>query len=320
MSAPPQGKPLVVAAGLAVVDVIQRVDALPGPNQKTWSRAGELDVGGPAANAARTAAKLGVDVILAAGIGRQGLGWWLAQALEADDVQVTDVAVGHYTPGISTVLISGNGDRAVVTTPAVWDGGAQRLALGRLLGADAVLVDGHLMGQALDLASAAKDKGVPVVFDGGSWKPGTPALLGSVDVAICSSDFVVPDLGDAASTEEVLDWVAGRGARWAVQTAGADPVTVRAPDGRFTTLEVEEVPADRVVDTLGAGDVFHGVVAACLATAHHRGVVLDDQVVGIALSLAVSHARGSVMHPGALGWAGAQESLAWLELPFGTGR
>jgi len=55
------------------------------------------------------------------------------------------------------------------------------------------------------------------------------------------------------------------------------------------------VPAEDVVDTLGAGDVLHGAIAASLA----RGIDIAQ-----AIHDGVRWASESVRHPGALGWVG----------------
>ncbi len=59
----------------------------------------------------------------------------------------------------------------------------------------AVLVDGHHLAAATVLARAARRRGVPVVLDGGSWKPGPGELLREVDDAVLSADFVLPGTG-----------------------------------------------------------------------------------------------------------------------------
>jgi hypothetical protein len=50
----------------------------------------------------------------------------------------------------------------------------------------AVLVDGHHLDLALPVAAAARAAGVPVLLDGGSWKPGLEGLLELVDIALLS--------------------------------------------------------------------------------------------------------------------------------------
>jgi hypothetical protein len=61
-----------------------------------------------------------------------------------------------------------------------------------VVGVDAVLVDGHHLDLALPLAAAARAAGVPVLLDGGSWKPGLEQLLTLVDIALISEVLQVP--------------------------------------------------------------------------------------------------------------------------------
>jgi sugar/nucleoside kinase (ribokinase family) len=175
----------------------------------------------------------------------------------------------------------------VVSTNAV---GRRTLAppAGVLDGAGALLVDGHLQPAQVALARAARARGVVVLLDGGSWKPGLDELLATVDLAVLSADFTVP--GGAA---DVLAAVAALGPALVAQTHGAGPVEVLEA-GRRYALDVPAVPAAEVVDTLGAGDVLHGAVASHLAAgASWRG----------ALARGTEVASRSVRHPGALGWA-----------------
>ena len=96
---------------------------------------------------------------------------------------------------------------------------------------------------------------MPVLLDGGSWKPGLERLLPLVDVAICSADFAAPG---ALST---VDSLIAYGVTSVAVTHGSDPV-VWATRGEAGTLAVPQVPAR---DTSGAGDAFHGAAAFGLA-------------------------------------------------------
>jgi sugar/nucleoside kinase (ribokinase family) len=158
------------------------------------------------------------------------------------------------------------------------------------------------MGRALEIAPLAKRLGVPVVLDGGSWKPGTPALLGSTTVAVVSADFVVPSLGAGAAARDVLGFLADSGARWSAITNGPSPVVARLSDGAIVELPVPAVPPGQVVDTLGAGDVFHGALLAHLANGIVHGADLDNTLVMSVLERAIDAARTSVMHQGTRGW------------------
>jgi len=97
------------------------------------------------------------------------------------------------------------------------------------------------------------------VLDAGRWKPAMTQLLDLVDVAICSADFRAPGTSDAdASAIALLE----NGVGSVVTTHGGDPVRWWHPaaSGRAVSGTVA-VPRVAVVDTLGAGDAFHGAFA-----------------------------------------------------------
>ncbi|CAJ64779.1 MULTISPECIES: PfkB family carbohydrate kinase [Frankia] len=100
----------------------------------------------------------------------------------------------------------------------------------------------------------------PVVFDGGSWKPGTERLLPHVDVALCGSAFRPPGVG-ADDPDGVLGYLLAHGCSFAAVTRGPGPI--RWAHGQVRG-EVRP-PAVQAVDTLGAGDVFHGAFAWSIA-------------------------------------------------------
>lgn len=289
---------LLVCCGLVTLDVVQRVDAVPVANQKVVADSLDVRFGGPAANAAATAVALGVPTRLVTAIGSGPVADLVRAGLTAAGVEVVDLAAGAgATPPVSTVLVTrATGERAVVSvngtgTPDLHEATARALADGALDGATALLVDGHHLGAAVPLAAAARAREVPVVLDGGSWKPGLGDLLAHVDHAVLSADFRLPGADDPAG---LLHAVA---ARWPVasvaRSAGGGPLRYAERGGPVREVPVTEVPPAEVVDTLGAGDVLHGALAAALAS----GATLAD-----ALGAGTARATASVRHPGALGW------------------
>jgi sugar/nucleoside kinase (ribokinase family) len=293
----------VLACGVAVLDVQQTVDRLPGPDEKLVANDLLVASGGPAANAAVTAAALGVGARLVTRLGDSPLGALISADLAAHGVDVVDRAGPLDRPAVSTVLVTrGTGQRAVISvdapqhrgTKADGDLGAADWAPALVDGMDAVLVDGHHLDLALPLAAAARAAGLPVVLDGGSWKPGLERLLVLVDIALISADLRVPaDLAGSPGHpgDDVLAAVRALGPPVVARSRGPLPIQVLTDAGR---AEVP-VPHVVVVDTLGAGDVLHGALSAWLA---ERGT--DDLRGGLAWAARI--AADSCTAPGARGW------------------
>ncbi len=301
----PHVDPLLVCCGLVTLDVVQTVEALPGPDEKIVADGLLVSFGGPAANAAATAAALGVPTRLVTAIGTGPVAELVRAGLHAAGLEVVDLAArSAASPPVSTVLVTrGTGQRAVVSVNAVGTaelGDAARDALGRgvLDGATALLVDGHHLGAGIVLAAASRAAKVPVVLDGGSWKPGLGDLLTHVDHAVLSADFRLPgDDGTRGGPGVQVDLLAAVMAQWPVssvaRSAGPGTVRVRERGGPERGIPVRPVPDAEVADTLGAGDVLHGALSAALA----RGAGLDE-----ALQEGTRRASESVRFPGALGW------------------
>ena len=109
-----------LACGLATVDVVQVVDALPGPDEKVVARSTSVTAGGPACNAAMTCAVLGVATRFVGALGSGPLSAVVLRDLAAHGVAVTDVAPAAFEPSVSTVLVTeSTGERAVVSRNAV---------------------------------------------------------------------------------------------------------------------------------------------------------------------------------------------------------
>jgi sugar/nucleoside kinase (ribokinase family) len=301
----------VLACGVAVLDVQQTVDRLPGPDEKLVASDLLVSSGGPAANAAVTAAAFGVGATLVTRIGDSPLGTLISADLAAHGVEVVDRAGPLDQPAVSTVLVTrGTGQRAVVSVnasqrrAALLEGapGTADWATMLMEGVDAVLVDGHHLDLALPLAEAARAAGIPVLLDGGAWKPGLERLLVLVDIALISAVLHVPaDLvgGPGPQGDDVLAAIRALGPPVVARSRGPLPIEVLTDEGR---AEVR-VPHVEVVDTLGAGDVLHGALVAWLAV---RGTSeLQD-----GLTWAARIAADSCTAAGARGWLADEHRLA----------
>ena len=240
--------------GLTTLDIVYGVKGVPRFNSKNVVGDWLLLAGGPAANAAVACRALGGEATLLTVIGRHPLTRVILDDLRAQSVSVRDLAPEFAQPPAfaSALISSGSGDRLVVSSGGLHlpqpdsDGG-----LIEEIRPDVILVDGHLMPLCIAAAREARRLGVPVVADAGAWKEGFETLLPLVDAAVCSEDFQPPG---AASPEEALERVAGFGVPYVAVTRGERPILYRSP-AASGEIPVEPIEA---VDTLAAGDIFHG--------------------------------------------------------------
>lgn len=269
-------------AGLTTLDVIHRSTVRPGPNQKITAVRQDVSAGGPAANAAVTAATLGARALLISALGSGPVGSAARGDLERHGVEIYDTAEGREIPlAVSAVLVDdATGDRSVVSPDATLTHGLDVAPadLDTLPRPDVVLLDGHhpdLARSVLAYADALEPRPL-IVLDAGRWRPVFADLMGVADVTARSADFRAP-----AGVES---------SRATVATHGAGPVTWCDEDGRRGSTEV---PSVDVRDTLGAGDAFHGALVVALA----RGTALEA-----AVEEAVRVASLRVQHVGPRSW------------------
>lgn len=246
-----ENRPAGLFVGLATLDVIHRIAQPPRVNEKITASAQFVSAGGPAANAAVTFAALGGAATLVTALGDEPVADLIRADLAVHGVDVVDAAQGTTRPvPVSAVsVVEATGDRSVVSLDAVASDAEPPVRLDQLVAdADILLVDGHhpLIARAAVRYAAAR--AVPVVVDAGRWKPVMDTLIEDATDMVCSNDFRVPGARSTA------DGLLNRGVRTVVVTHGAEPVEWWS-GGASGTVAVERVS---VVDTLGAGDVFHG--------------------------------------------------------------
>jgi sugar/nucleoside kinase (ribokinase family) len=169
-------------------------------------------------------------------------------------VSVVDAAAGatRAVPVSAVSVVESTGDRSVVSLDAVNSDATPPIELGDLVAdADVVLVDGHHPLIARAAVRHAEGRSTTVVVDAGRWKPVMSDLVAYATDMVCSNDFRMPGADAPQSTAAAL---VRCGVRTVVITHGGDPVQWWS-DGESGSVAVEPVT---VVDTLGAGDAFHG--------------------------------------------------------------
>ena len=255
-----------IFVGLSTIDVVYGVDAFPAVNTKIAARSQDVFVGGPATNAAVTFAQLGGEPALVTAVGRNTLAAVIREELKQRRVHLVDLnSEFDGAPALSSVTVDRKGNRNVVSANAIRvTTQPAKVDASLFENARVVMVDGHFMEACQAWAGAAKARSKPVVLDGGSWKDGTDELLKSVHTAICSADFLPPG---CASRDEVIAFLKSKGVANIAITDGAKAIHFASGQSSGTI----GVPQVEVVDTMGAGDIFHG--AYCCFASTGRGFI-----------------------------------------------
>lgn len=168
---------------------------------------------------------------------------------------------GLVTP-ISAVLVDPTGERTIVTfrDPKLWE--VKLPAAGDLLkDCDAIMIESRCAGFATPLCAEATRRGIPVVVDIDSAMALNEGLLTASSHLIFSAEALHATAG-VADDEAALKKVAALTHAFVAVTRGPKGTLWLDEQQRF-----QETPAFpvHVVDTLGAGDIFHGGFAVAFS-------------------------------------------------------
>ncbi len=255
----------IICLGKSTLDRIWPLPSLPTTGGK-YRATGYLELGGGmAATAAVAVARLGAQASFCGCAGDDPAG----QAMREELVRYgVDVSQFRLFPGarssVSAVIVSGDGERMIVNfsgenipQEADW------LQLDDVPSAGAVLADVRWVEGASALYAAARKHAIPTVLDGEAANAAAfSTLLPLVDHAIFSLPGLRSYSGDRiVDHAESLQNIRDLGCRVAAVTLGGQGALWLDDNG----LHHQPAFASNVVDTTGAGDVFHGAYALALA-------------------------------------------------------
>ncbi len=251
----------VLVVGVAVVDFVFSVEEMPRRAEKYRAKDAAIIGGGCAANAAVTIARLGGHAKLAARVGADPIGDMIVAELVSEAVDCS--LVKRFESGrssFSAVFVDALGERQIVnfrdealSFDVAW------LAQAIPGDFDAALADTRWPHGAVAVLSAARQRSRPGVLD-------AETSSGQAAEALTLASHIAFSAGGLREYTGLDDLEAGlrlaqRQTRaWACCTDGANGVTFT--DGG----DLRHMPAYPIqaVDTLGAGDVWHGAFAMAL--------------------------------------------------------
>ena len=255
-------KARIAGVGIACLDylfVVPRADSGGQGPLRDYA----VEGGGLVATALVAAARLGARAEVWTWVGDDEEGRAVIEGLRSEGVETSGVEVvaGERTPVSFVQVEEGSGERTIYHRRGVDVRGERARLAGRELSCDVLLVDAVWPEASRSAAAMARAAGIPVV---GDFCPGE----GLRELADMVDALIVPKacaerLSPEGSWEERLRMLADMGPSFAAVTAGEEGCYY------LEGGEAAHRPAFRaeVVDTTGAGDVFHGAFAYGLAQA-----------------------------------------------------
>lgn len=241
--------------GQTYIDVTLLADAIPTGDDKAVAKDYAVSFGGNAVTAAFACAKLGVAPDLLTSLAGDWLGRMFIDMAARYGVFVHPRPVKRSS---LSFVVPNNGKRAILR--ARDDNYLHPFPTLNLDGCRLLHLDGHQADAAIAYAKACREKGVLTSLDGGGLRSNTHDLLAFIDVAVVAERLCEQM---ALTPGEMLTYLRARGCRIGAVTLGErGMIWIDEKDDRHE-LPALPVPRERVIDTSGAGDIFHG--AYCYA-------------------------------------------------------
>jgi ribokinase len=248
----------IVGVGICCVDHISLLERYPEPDKKIEALKSSVQGGGPVPTAICTASRLGAKTAFVGLVGDDRDGEFIKSELVSfgADASYLIARGGCVTSSASIWADVTHGTRNVVL---------DRKRTGRLTATDMsehlfrrtklVHLDGRDIEANIRAAGIVKESGGVVSLDVGSIRESVEELLPYVDHLVVSSAFAFEHCG-SEDPRHCVGILAKRDFKSCVVTCGTD--------GAYGTAEGDNVihqaafHPDKIVDTTGAGDVYHG--------------------------------------------------------------
>jgi len=249
----------VVGIGQCSLDYLFIIDSYPEPDTKNEVIEWSIQGGGPVATALVALSRLGVSCRFFGVIGDDEAGKRISDSLLKENIDISGLVVRKNTfSQVAFIAVERTSGRRTIfwKRPSGVPLRPEELPADFLDHTDFLLLDGLMHDVSIYGARMAKEKEIPVMLDAGKVREGTKELLGLCDYVVASGEFGRQLLGatDKFNPERALLEMKRHGAKVCTITLGSK--------GSLTLInnEIFHMPAFEVevVDTTGAGDVFHG--------------------------------------------------------------
>lgn len=248
----------IVGIGGATVDHLNVVKAFPERDHKVVPEYSSIQGGGQAATAIACAARLGLKTAFIGTVGEGPIGQFAGDTLKQEGVDIQCIIQQEdRAPALSSIIIEKNeGSRTIIADRGNLENIPIKDEMYELIkNSKIVHSDAHFPEDNLKLIKFALENNVEVCMDAEPHTPNSNKFVNYSDILIVSRSFVENQYGQ--DYEKALKDYIDYGAKIAVITLGKyGSIGIKKGEKYCTT--VSEYPVEEIVDTTGAGDVFHG--------------------------------------------------------------
>tara|TARA_B100000686_G_scaffold355392_1_gene474603 strand:- start:20332 stop:21174 length:843 start_codon:yes stop_codon:yes gene_type:complete len=241
------------------------VFSLPRPGETVLAKTMNVKPGGKGANQALAAQRAGVKTSLVGRVGQDAHAKIALSSLKDENVDLSLVKVSDRETGCAIIMVDKDGENIIsVASGANLDVASNQVDDDMLTECDVVLLQQEvLLEQNLRLASRARDRSIPVVYNFAPSEPASEELFSTIDYIIMNKIEAskILTLGAQKEPVEIAKAINRQYGITTVITLGEKGAIAESKSGSFRV----SAPVVKVVDTVGSGDTFCGYFAAEIA-------------------------------------------------------
>ena len=256
----------ILGLGVATVDDLLTVGHFPRVDEKQTIVSRVRQGGGLTGSAMVAAARMGYRCGYIITLGEGELSTFLRNELTREGISLLEREERPEAEPYHSIIIieEKTGNRTILADasksfpPKI---GKVELALASRVGC--IIVDQVYADSLLDIAEAARRAGTPIVGDFERTQPGSQELMNLTDHLILPLAYAQQLMGEMTTPEQAVSTLARRPGRvLACVTDGARGAWYALGESPNMVMRQPVFAMDRIVDSTGCGDVFHGVYAA----------------------------------------------------------
>ncbi|MDM3872615.1 ribokinase [Porticoccus sp. W117] len=288
----------VVVVGSINCDIAAYVDEFPTPAQTVLARRSNITLGGKGLNQAMASLRAGSDISLIGCIGKDNFGSMALEFLTENDIKTEHIKVIQGTEtGVANILVSSRGQNMIAVCP----GANANLTPKDVLTAEEQIIGSEVLLTQMEVPVESVKSALTVAAENQIKSIFNPAPALEVAKELFSIAYLItPNEVEVESFTGILPqcYESASEAAIALRQLGAQSIIITMGDkGCFVSENGrnEMIPAYSVepLDSTGAGDVFNGVLASCLAKSEDLFSAARTASAAAAISVTRHSAQGA---------------------------